>query len=131
MAGRTMKVRVPVAKLIEAAEAKRVQIVEEWEAGREKLHTDRAKWFSNAVAALDVVRESLRRDEMPSDADATWGNRRREKSYFTVEVDAKLPTEPDDHPPVDAIDRDLGLLRACSDDTLLVGTDDNFARYLR
>jgi hypothetical protein len=133
MAGRTMKVRVPVATLIESAEAKRSEIIEQWEADREKVHTDREKWISNAIAALDAVREALRRGEMPDDvATSTWGRRHGSaSSYFIVGVDAKQPDSPTHQPPVDAIDRDLGLLRASTDDTLLVGTDDNFARYLR
>lgn len=124
---RTLRVKVPVAVLVASAEAQRAKIVKAHEQAWASVTKDRERWVTAALKALDRTREDIESGKLPS-ISKTWG--KKNKSEFEIQVSAAKPSDPDDEPNTTQVDRDLALLRACSDTELSIGTDDNFARYL-
>lgn len=127
MGTRTMKVKVPTATLIELAEKERARIIREHEKASENADAQQAKWVDKALVQLDKVRRDIADGNLP-DVSTPW--RSTNTSTFTVTVRAKGPLDLESKPNTTKVDRDLALLRACSDETLSIGTDDNFAKYL-
>lgn len=127
MAARTMKVRVPVATLVELAEKQRAKIVSEHAKALEKVGEDTRRWQEKALSALAHAAEQIEAGKLP---EIHHSYSARGQSYFNVKVRVPAPSEPDAQPNTRKVDRDLALLRACSDETLLIGADDNFAQYL-
>lgn len=125
---RTLKVKVPVAVLIASAEKQRERIIKEHEKELAKVDKERERWATAALKALDRIREDIEAGDLPKISEC-WGSAKG-SSEFDVVVKARKPVTPGDKPAVYQVDRDLSLLRACSDTELAIGTDDNFARYL-
>lgn len=102
-----MKLRVPVATLIEAAEATRAKIIENHEQAVAEYEQDRESWQYVVVHVLECNEYELR-----------------------IPINGDEPSQPSKKPNTSQVDKDLALLRATSDEVLSIGADDDFGRYL-
>lgn len=123
-----IKMKVPVATLLANAREYRDQLVAE---GQEALRRYEAELNEYRQLAHEKLLEAAAK---AADLDAfEWGesyiNGRYRTTSISVEVGPK-PIKPDVVDQAD-IDRDIALLAATSDETLVLTTEDNFARYLR
>lgn len=127
---RTLKVKVPVAALIKSAEKERERIIKEFEKSLTQVDKSRERWQKAALTALDRAYEDIQAGNFPK-ISSVWGySKSKNLSDFEIQVKAPKPVEPAEAPNTNQVDRDLALLKACSDTELAIGTDDNFARYL-
>lgn len=127
---RTLRVKIPVAVLIASAEAQREKIIKDHEKQVAKGEKERQRWLNKAEDAVVRVLDDLQNGTIPDSVRSNYYSEGKNRSSFRIEVAYKCPTEPGDTPDTSRVDRDLALLRACSDAELSIGTDDNFARYL-
>ncbi len=126
MTPRNMKIRVPVATLIEGAEAHRRRIVDDHAAAVAAYADAHRQWAAEVMTALDIAQSAAERGEYP-EVDARW---RGEGENLLVPIAVARPVQPTEQPNTRQVDRDLTLLRASADDTLSISADDNFGRYL-
>lgn len=120
---KAMKIKVPVAKLIESAEAVRSRIIEQHESAVANYEDAKGKYRSLVIDALRVaLAEATQEGDLPEYY--SYG------SCLLVPFDHDEPSEPRHTPNTTQVDRDLALLRATSDSELLISTDDMFAGYL-
>ncbi len=125
MAARSMKIRVPVATLVEKAEACRQQIIDDHAAEVADYALAMVRWRAEVLVALDNASGRAVRGDLP-EADSSY----RKGYHLCVPINCAEPDRPSEEPSTRQVDRDLALLRAAADDTLLIGIDDNFGRYL-
>jgi len=126
----SQSLRVPVAALVEKAEAERARILAE----HAKLKADPPESIGHA--RLRLADELLELSRSIADgrkrplADSVYDRReRRYRRALQVTVGVWLP-EPLAKPDTAKVDRDLRLLRATSQATVSVRLDSDFARYV-
>lgn len=135
-----ISLKVPVATLIEKAEARRAEIVAEYERVQAEERTKRPD-FQKAVARL--LREAAKNPEQVV-YERNYDYRGKGGGYrsttikdLTVKVPRSenlWPAQPDEHeedgPKTARVDRDLGMLRATSETEIRVKADSDLASYL-
>lgn len=114
--------KVPTHTLIVSAEKLRAKIVAQ-HARDVKAYTEALPRHQRQVAA--ALSKAARN---PNKVRVDYGGYNRGYSAF-VPV-PKPPEKPSTKPDTHSVDRDLGLLRATSQETISVGSDSNYARYL-
>lgn len=126
-----IKMKVPVATLLENARRYRDVLVEEGDTKMNAYVTDLAayrKQAANALYAAALKAGATTDLDVFEWSEAYIGGRYR-STGITIEVGPK-PEKPDvvDR---DTVDRDIAILAATSDEFLTLTVEDNFARYLR
>lgn len=128
MPAKSMKIKVPVSVLIESAEARKAQLIEENDQAKVDYEKDMKEWRKECVKALQIALTEARAGNFPE-----YGSTYRLGGYLIVSLPDDTPSRPDkpnEKPNTRQVDRDLALLRATTEETLTIGTDDVFAGYL-
>lgn len=119
---RPMRIKVRVADLITKVEAAKNQAVADHVAAEKKYVADKAKYEAAAIKALQLALDKAKLGEFPE----YYGYADALKVRLPKNV--ALPSEPTLN--LRRFEKDLALLKACADDTLMVSADSDFGRYL-
>jgi hypothetical protein len=129
MAGRTLRVKVPVSRLLAQAEKQREKIIREYERDVEKQGGKKSKWEVKAIGALAKTINEIEAGNFDFDNVSKPYGSKTQTSSIKVTVSAAAPFPPKE-PETYRVDRDIALLKACTDTELSIGVDDDFGRYL-
>ncbi len=128
MAGRTIRVKVPVDRLLASAQKERARIVKDHEKAVIKSEATQERWKEKALAALYKAADDLIEGKFDMD-NVSHPYRNHGNSTISVTVKCVSPRVPEE-PSTRNVDRDIALLQACTDTELSIGAEDNFGKYL-